>query len=129
MLPRGPKLVVEPPPLENPSLSTDNDDNFQTVSASDYHSDLTKEPALLWPDVDWPFTSAGWPQSLKGGPDTFRVTYVAGYANAAAVPAVIKHWILMRAAELYCTREGSKMGKGASEIQHFSRMLDAFRVR
>ena len=105
------------------------DDVITLIPNTDYITDLVAEPALLWPDVDWPFAPSAWPSVMKGGPDTFRVTYVAGYADAAAVPALIKQWVLVRAAELYRDREGTVIGTINTTLKHIERMLDAYRVR
>lgn len=108
----------------------DRDDNFQTIDSGDYHSDLTQEPALLWADEDWPiWPHKEWPEDLKGGPDTFRVEFTCGYATASDVPAQIKQWIMMRAAEMYRDREGTIRGSIAKRMEHFNRMLDQYRVR
>lgn len=120
------------PPVQ--SISTveyrKSDDTFETIDSSDYHSDLSAEPAKLWPDGEWPLNLGGdWPQAIHGGPDTFRVTYVAGYASASDIPEVIKQWVLCRAAELYRDREGSALGVTSTRLTHIDRMLDNWRVR
>lgn len=100
----------------------DQDDEFVTIDSADYLSDLTAAPALLWPG------DAGWPP-MKGGPDTMRITYVAGYASAAAVPKVIKQWLLIRTADLYRDRESLVLGASVAPVSHIDRMLDNWRVR
>lgn len=107
----------------------ESDDTFTEITSSDYHSDLDQEPALLWHDDEWPVWPGDWPQDIKGGPDTFRVEYTAGYADASSVPAVIKHYVLMRAAEMYRDREGTNRGTISKRFEHFDRMLDNWRVR
>jgi uncharacterized phiE125 gp8 family phage protein len=86
-------------------------------------SDLTAEPALIWPDDD-----IGWPTDIKGGPDSVRIDYTTGYANAAAVPEVINQWLLMRIGELYRDPEASVLAVGSTRLHHADRMLDGMRV-
>jgi uncharacterized phiE125 gp8 family phage protein len=86
-------------------------------------TDLTDEPALIWPDAD-----IGWPSDIKAGPDSFRVEYLTGYADAAAVPKVINQWLLMRIGELYRDPEGSVLAVGSTPLAHHARMLDGMRV-
>lgn len=99
----------------------DSDDVWQTVPATDYTSDLTAEPALVWPvDV--------WPSEMVGGLDGVRIQYVAGYSSGAAIPAPIRQWLLMRVAELYRDREPSIVGTITARLNHADRMLDAWRI-
>jgi len=86
--------------------------------------DLTAEPALIWPDGN-----IGWPSGIKGGIDSVRVDYVAGYADADAVPRAIRQWLLMRIGELYRDRETSVLGFASNRLPHADRMLDNWRVR
>jgi len=112
------------PPVTAISTITyrDCDDVFQAIDSADYLSDLTAEPALVWPKTSWP-------SGIKGGPDTFRIEYVAGYANAASVPDVIKQWLKLRTGDYYRDRETVLLGITPTELPHIKRMLDNWRVR
>lgn len=52
-----------------------------------------------------------WPVS-RGDVGNVKVTYVAGYANAAAVPAGIKQWILLQIGAMYASRESETISMG-----------------
>jgi uncharacterized phiE125 gp8 family phage protein len=71
----------------------------QTLSASDYVLDADAEPARLYPaySLIWPTTRAM--------PKSVRVTFVAGYGAASAVPQWAKHAILLTAAHWWMNRE------------------------
>lgn len=119
-------LYLPGPPVTSVSSVKyrDEDDVIQTIASSEYLSDLTAEPALLW------IGENGWPSDMKcDGPDLVRIEYVAGYANAAAVPKAVRQWLLIRAAELYRDREGSVLGVTTTPLRHVDRMLDNLRVR
>ena len=81
----------------------------------------TGQAALIWND-DWPDT--------EDRPARIRIDYVAGYGLASDdIPDVAKHYILMRAAELYRDREASVVGTIHTKLEHVERALDGFRVR
>lgn len=63
----------------------DVDGVLQTVSSSEYWFDARSRPPriVFKPDFSWPNLELGRPAAVE-------VTFVAGYANAAAVPANIK---------------------------------------
>jgi uncharacterized phiE125 gp8 family phage protein len=116
--------------IENISYR-DTDDNIVVIYDPDAGpvdtigliTDLTSEPALIWPDED-----IGWPTDIKSGPDSMRIDYVTGYANAAAVPDVINQWLLLRVGELYRDPEASVLAIGSTPLAHAARMLDGMRV-
>jgi uncharacterized phiE125 gp8 family phage protein len=129
-----PSVVYLPgPPVTEVKKITvrESDDTLEVIYDADLSidtiglmSDLTAEPALIWPD-----DAIGWPADVKGGVDSVRIDYVAGYADADAVPSVIKQWLLMRVGELYRDRELSALGVAESRLTHADRMLDNWRVR
>ncbi len=61
---------------------------LQTMSASDYFTDLVglRARIVLKEGITWPFLQTARPSPIE-------VRFTAGYANAAAVPEDIKHWI------------------------------------
>lgn len=134
-LDRAPPPIVYlpgPPVTEIKTITVrDSDDNLDVIYDADtvvdeigLMSDLTAEPALIWPD-----DAIGWPSDIKSGPDSVRIDYVAGYANEAAIPRAIRQWLLMRTAELYRDREPSVLGIASNPLQHADRMLDSLRIR
>lgn len=54
--------------------------------------------------------------ALATAPDAVRVTFVAGYGDAAAVPAPIRHAILMLVAHWYRAREAATVGAVGSVL-------------
>lgn len=86
-------------------------------------SDLTAEPALLWPS-----DSIGWPTDIKGGIDSVRIDYVTGYATAAAIPEVMLQWLKLRTADYYRDRESLLLGIAPVRNPVADRMLDNWRV-
>ena len=76
----------------------------QTLAASGYQVDLTREPALLAPAY-----GATWPDT-RGAYGAAAVTFVAGYGAPAAVPDGLKQAILLLAGHWYLHREAVGMG-------------------
>jgi len=74
----------------------------QVLGSSVYALDAVCEPArlVLKPDQAWPLTQ-------QQVPNTVRVRFTAGWANAAAVPQTIKAWMLMQIGHLYTRREAA----------------------
>lgn len=71
------------------------DGTLTTLSASDYETDLISEPCRIrtvegtsWPATDYTLNAV-------------TVTWVAGYANAAAVPPTAKNAVLVATRQLY----------------------------
>lgn len=80
------------PPLQSVSSVTyvDSDGATQTLAADQYAVDSVSRPARIAPayGVTWPATRA------QAG--AVRVRFLAGYGAAAAVPACVKHWMLVQ---------------------------------
>lgn len=123
----GEAIYLPGPPVSSISATScgityrDADNAWQTVATADYTSDLTAEPALIWP-------LESWPSDMVGGVDGVRVQYIAGYSTGAVIPQPIRQWLLMRTAELYRDREPSALGTNFAHLPHADRMLDAWRV-
>jgi len=94
----------------------DTDGTEQTLSTDGYWSDLAGMYPRLVPNTSWPDT-----QSSK--PATVRATIVAGYADAASVPADIRHAILLRVAELFQNREESIIGMSVTPTVNTIKLL------
>lgn len=92
-----------------------------TLSSTVYELHNLVEPALLvlQPDQSWPDVQ------LRRG--AVVVLFVAGWANAAAVPASIKIWILAHVADLNRNREAS-VEKELRPLPYLSSLLDPYRV-
>jgi uncharacterized phiE125 gp8 family phage protein len=74
-----------------------------------------------------PAYGAAWP-SVRAEPDGLRVTFVAGWPDAAAVPAVVKAWIKLRLGALYAVREQWSTDRPVHEAAFADRMLDHYRL-
>lgn len=106
LLPRSPVSSVS-------SIAyTDINGTTQTWSSSDYQVDTSSKPARLMPAYD-----ESWPSVRPNTFNAFRVTYVAGYGAASAVPEAFKQAILMLAAHWYVNREASVTGATNNEIE------------
>lgn len=94
-----------------------------TLSPSLYTLDDKSEPGLLVAAYGY-----AWPIPREDI-NAVTVTYTAGYASAAAVPAPIKEWILIRATEAYeNAREMSIIGATIMQNQFVAKSIESFRV-
>lgn len=77
----------------------DSAGTLQTLAGDQYEVDLASTPARIVPayGVIWPSTRAGKPGAVQ-------VQFVAGYADVAAVPKPILHWIKLALTDLYENR-------------------------
>jgi uncharacterized phiE125 gp8 family phage protein len=82
----------------------DADGVEQTLSSSAYAADLTAYPPILAPAY-----GESWP-TARDERGAVRVRFVAGYADAASVPAALKAAILLILADLYANREAQIVG-------------------
>ncbi len=78
----------------------DTDGNLQTLATTVYQSDLISEPPRIMLAE-----GQNWPSTQSGTYNVVTVTYVAGYTDAASVPAAFKTAIKMWAGDLYEHRE------------------------
>ena len=94
----------------------------QTLAATEYTLDELSEPGWIVPayNVTWPDTYATI--------NAVEVVYVAGYANAAAVPQSIKQWILLHVGHLYENREATMPGISITPLPFIGGLLDGYRV-
>lgn len=76
----------------------DADGNSMLVDGDEYYLDKDSNPAWLVPLTD------GWPTTLDAV-NAVRIRFVAGYADAAAVPAPIKAALLLLVGHLFSNRE------------------------
>lgn len=108
------------------------DGTLTTVDASGYDVLQSGGPrampgrVLLSPAALWPIARARDAQAV-------RITYQAGYADAASVPAALRSAVLLLLGELYESREASVPTRGAapqalSDNPAVRRLLDPFTV-
>lgn len=119
------EIGIPKPPLQSVTSITyvDNDGVTQTLATDQYQVDIKSEPARIVPafGVVWPVT--------RWQPNAVTVRFVCGYGAAAAVPAGIKNWMLVRIKQMYENREATMLG----QLSEFPRafvdgLLDDFTV-
>jgi uncharacterized phiE125 gp8 family phage protein len=114
--------LPRPPLVSITSIKYLNDAGVLTTMAeADYILDGHSEPARITPayGTTWPTT--------RCQQNAVLIRYVAGYANAAAVPQEIKQWMLLRIGMLYENRESVSAGVTLAELPYVDRLLDAYR--
>ena len=77
----------------------DGNETTITANAADYKTDLISQPARISPDNGW----FGTYETINA----VFIRYVAGYANAASVPAPLKHGMLLVIGDMYENRTDS----------------------
>lgn len=85
---------------------------LQTMSASDYVADLVASPARIYLA-----DGASWPSEALRAGLAIEVTYVAGYADADAVPARYKQAMLLLVGHWYENREQVVVAPGATSAK------------
>lgn len=96
-----------------------------TLAGSAYSLDNVDDfgPAYVAPayGAEWPGT--------REQINAVAVRYVAGYADAASVPAPIKQWMLLQIGAMYANREREAMSNGGAVTLKFADgLLDRYRV-
>lgn len=116
-------LLPKPPLASIVSIKyVDNAGVLQQIADGAWFQDAYSEPAKLMPPY-----GASWP-STRCQPNAVLVRYIAGYANATAVPQEIKQWMLLRIGMLYENRESVAAGVTVSELPCVDGLLDAYRI-
>lgn len=95
----------------------------QTMDPSTYTVDAISEPGRLTP-----VSGSYWP-AVTFGPNVVTVIFVAGYANAAAVPFGLKTAIKMIVSALYDDPSGALLSSSAGLPMWLESLLDAQTVR
>lgn len=101
----GTILVPYSPLISVTSITyVDTNGDTQTLAASLYDADIYRKPARINPAYgeSWPGT-----RSID---DAVTITYVAGYADADAVPSLVKKMMLYLVAHYYENRENVALG-------------------
>lgn len=94
----------------------------QTVSSTDYFLDNRSLDGWVVP-----FADVSWPDTLDAV-NAVRVRYTAGYGAASAVPAAIRHAILMLVAHWYANREAVTAGGASALPMAVDALTHPFRV-
>lgn len=119
-----PIMLANPPLASVASLEyVDDDGATQTMDEADYVADADAEPARIFPAY-----GTYWP-STRSMPAAVKVTYQAGYANAAATPPEIKTAILLLVGHWFQNREAVVTGTISSDVQlSAGALLEPYRV-
>ncbi|MDP3088862.1 MAG: head-tail connector protein [Methylotenera sp.] len=97
--------------------------NETTLASNQYALDKDSEPGWVMPAY-----GVTWPETLAIA-NAVRIRYVAGYADAASVPASIKAWILLAIGVAYKQREALAENTLA-KLPHdfYEGLLDRYRI-
>jgi uncharacterized phiE125 gp8 family phage protein len=124
---RGSKIELPFPVLQSVDAVkyTDPDGVLQTLDPSKYMVDNVSEPGVLTPAP-----STYWPDT-QNVTNAVQISFTAGYGAAAAVPAGIKSWILLRVGALYENREEVMVETRVTvqEFPYVETLLDPYRIR
>ena len=93
-----------------------------TLNALSYTVDGKSEPGWIVPAYGY-----AWPDTYDAI-NGVTVTYTAGWATAADVPAAIKAWIMLHIGHLYENREATMPGVSILPLPFISALLDPYRV-
>ncbi len=119
-------IEIPRPPLQSVTSIkyTDEDGVTQTLAASNYRVDIAREPGrvVLAPDADWP-------SDALDSSNPVVVRFVAGYADASAVPTMAKAAILLQIGEIYANREAVIVGSTPQVTPAVQRVLNLLKVR
>lgn len=95
----------------------------QTLTlTTDYIIDTASQPGRITPAY-----GTVWP-TARNQMNAVTITYVAGYASAALVPAGIKEAIRIKFADLTENRESIVIGDVVNELQHLDWLLWKYRI-
>lgn len=103
---------------------------WQTLDTVYFEEDTDSAPGRLIRAANY-----SWP-TLYDGINTVKITYTAGYvdgneaAQQAAVPADVKHWLLLATGTAYAQRESLAAGQNLLELpgRTFDGLLDRERI-
>ena len=108
--PAGVIRLPKPPLASVTSIKyTDDEGNESTYSSANYVVDTDTEPGRVVLK-----SGESWPSDTLAAANGVRVRYVAGWANAAAVPAAIRQAVLLVCGSLYENREDVIVAQGVS---------------
>lgn len=75
----------------------------------------------------FPAVGRFWP-SASSRPGAVRIEFEGGWENAAAVPRVVKSWVLLRVGAYFMNRESWTHSQPIQRNEHIDRMLDRWAV-
>lgn len=95
----------------------------QTLTDTEYVLDNASDSfarVVLAPNKSWP--------AVYFGINTIRIRYVAGYANADAVPQALKQWMLLQISHWFRNRESVNVGNITGKFDYVDNLLNAYRI-
>lgn len=103
----------------------DSDDAENTMSSSDYIVDAVRQPGVVQLGY-----GKSWPSGTLQPGLAIRVRYVAGYDDRAAVPATLRHAMLLIVGDFYENREARVVTPGVTvaELGTVDQLLANYRV-
>ena len=113
VLPIGPVLTTDALAI----TYVDSAGASQPLASSDYQIRLGESAEIS------PGYSKSWPATQPGTYDAVTVTFTAGYASAAAVPAAIKQGVRLIIGDFYENRENTVLGVTPTEMPLSARNL------
>ena len=117
--------LPRPPLASVTAITYTNEDGVEaTLAASNYRVDTASVPGrvVLAPNGEWPSDVL---DSVNG----VAVEFVAGYADASAVPTMAKAAILLQIGEIYANREAVIVGSTPQVTPAVQRVLNLLKVR
>ncbi|SNX59730.1 phage conserved hypothetical protein, phiE125 gp8 family [Nitrosomonas ureae] len=102
---------------------TDWEGAEQTLASTEYVLDNASNSiarVVIAPNKSWP--------QLYNGINNVRVRYVAGYANADAVPEALKQWMKLQISHWFRNRESVNVGNIVSKMDFVDNLLNAYRI-
>ena len=96
----------------------------QTLSSGSYTLDNASDDGVHWlvlaANTSWPLTY----ENIN----VVKVRYIAGYANAAAVPETIKQWMLYKISTMFDNPSGMIIGKTMNQIPFMDNLINQHKV-
>ncbi|MEI5998239.1 DNA-packaging protein [Paraburkholderia bengalensis] len=123
---RGSRIDIPFPRLQSVDAVTyiDPTGATQTLDPSLYVVDAISEPGVLTPK-----TNTYWPDT-ENTTNAVKISFTAGYGDAAAVPDGIKTWILLRVGSLFENREEVLVAYRVTvqALPYVDTLLDPYRI-
>jgi uncharacterized phiE125 gp8 family phage protein len=120
-----PDAIELPPVASITSVKyLDLDGVEQTLSTVSYTLDNASDSASSWLTPAYGYS---WPDTYLDV-NAVKVRYIAGWANAAAVPQGIKQWMLLQVGNWYENRESVNIGNITSKLNYVNFLLDRYRI-
>ena len=95
----------------------------QTLASTEYvldNASNSRARIVLAPNKSW--------SVIYSGINNVRIRYVAGYANAAAVPPALKQWMKLQISHWYRNRESVNVGNITGKLDFVDNLLNAYRI-